>query len=138
MSIPDPAVPVPDSRVAASLEAWKRKLLDLTKRNRALNFKATRVSAIRIVDEKPPEVFGHLYLQELPMGFAAAQNGGQQRALTRSVAANDASTEPSTPDLFEQVVSPEPDAGRQATSLCALWAKRAGATSHGQYAPDVF
>jgi len=28
-----------NDRVKASLENWKRKLLDLTKRNRALNFK---------------------------------------------------------------------------------------------------
>ncbi|PYP87576.1 MAG: hypothetical protein DMF61_09470 [Blastocatellia bacterium AA13] len=35
-----------NERVAASVENWKRKLLDLTKRNRALNFKMNKISTI--------------------------------------------------------------------------------------------
>ncbi len=55
-----------NQRVAASLENWKRKLLDLSKRNRALNFKMSKVSSIAIVDEQPAEVFRQLYLRERP------------------------------------------------------------------------
>jgi very-short-patch-repair endonuclease len=60
-----------DGRLAASIDAWKRKLLDLSKRNRALNFRATKVSTIAIVDEHPAEVFRLLYLAEREMRFKA-------------------------------------------------------------------
>lgn len=61
-----------DARVAAALDNWKRKLLDLSKRNRALNFRMTRASTVAIVDEQPAEVFRRLYLLEKRMRFAAA------------------------------------------------------------------
>jgi very-short-patch-repair endonuclease len=61
-----------DGRVKASIENWKRKLLDLTKRNRALNFKVNKVSTITIVDEQPADVFRQLYLHENSMRFKAA------------------------------------------------------------------
>ena len=67
-----PAVHV-DGRVAASIDAWKRKLLDLSKRNRALNFRATRVSTVSIVDEHPAEIFRTLYLAGREMRFAATE-----------------------------------------------------------------
>src|SRR5687768_6343900 len=67
-----PAVQV-DGRVAASIDAWKRKLLDLSKRNRALNFRATRVSTVSIVDEHPAEIFRTLYLDGREMRFAATE-----------------------------------------------------------------
>lgn len=59
------------ARLSATIANWKRKLLDLTKRNRALNFKPTRVSTIAIVDEQPAEVFRHIYLEEGTMRFKA-------------------------------------------------------------------
>ena len=43
------------NRLAATIANWKRKLLDLSRRNRALNFKPTKVSTIAIVDEQPAE-----------------------------------------------------------------------------------
>jgi very-short-patch-repair endonuclease len=61
-----------NDRVKASIENWKRKLLDLTKRNRALNFKVHKVSTITVVDEQPAEVFRQLYLREKSMRFQAA------------------------------------------------------------------
>ena len=33
-------------RIAASVENWQRKLLDLTKRNRALNFRMNKVATV--------------------------------------------------------------------------------------------
>ncbi|HVH13599.1 MAG TPA: DUF4011 domain-containing protein, partial [Longimicrobium sp.] len=56
-----------------ALDAWKRKLLDLTKRNRALNFRMTRASTVAVRDEQPAEVFRRLYLAEKPMRFRAAE-----------------------------------------------------------------
>ena len=61
-----------NDRVKASIENWKRKLLDLTKRNRALNFKVNKVSTVTVVDEQPAEVFRQLYLHENLMRFKAA------------------------------------------------------------------
>jgi very-short-patch-repair endonuclease len=70
---PTPAASTDDARIAAALDNWKRKLLDLSKRNRALNFRMTRASTVAIVDEQPAEVFRRLYLIEKRMKFAAAQ-----------------------------------------------------------------
>jgi hypothetical protein len=66
------AGPIPTnklSRILASIDGWKRKLLDLSKRNRLLNFKPTKVSTVVIVDEQPAEVFRHLHLQGRTMKF---------------------------------------------------------------------
>lgn len=62
-----------EHRVAAAIDLWKRKLLDLSKRNKALNFKPDRakVSTVTIVDERPEQVFEHLYLQGASMRFRA-------------------------------------------------------------------
>ena len=67
-------------RLAASIANWKRNLLDLTRRNRALNFKPTKVSTVAIVDELPSEVFRHIYINEAPMRFEASESGkGEER-----------------------------------------------------------
>ena len=60
------------TQVRDAIERWQRKLLDLAKRNRALNFKVSKVSTITVVDEQPSEVFRHLVLQDRPMKFKAA------------------------------------------------------------------
>src|SRR5580765_617480 len=60
------------TRIAATVDSWKRKLLDLTKRNRALNFRVNKVSTVTIVDEQPPEVFRQIYVHEHSMKFKAA------------------------------------------------------------------
>ncbi len=70
-----PAAPAPepdDARVAATLQNWKRKLLDVSKRNRALNFKPNKVTTLAIVDEQPAEAFRQLYLREKAMRFRPA------------------------------------------------------------------
>src|SRR5919199_5139542 len=67
-------------RIVASMENWQRKLLDLSKRNRALNFRMNKVSTVAIVDEAPGEVFRQLYLAERTMKFRAvtpAEAGAQ-------------------------------------------------------------
>ncbi|MBC8072563.1 MAG: DUF4011 domain-containing protein, partial [Deltaproteobacteria bacterium] len=64
--------PVVPPAVAASIERWKQALLDLSKRNRALNFRGFRVSTITVVDEQPPEVLRRLYVDRESMGFRPA------------------------------------------------------------------
>lgn len=51
------------------LRRWKNKLIDLSKRNRLLNFKPTKLSTIRIVDEIPSEVYQILAIDEKTMRF---------------------------------------------------------------------
>lgn len=67
-----PAPGQEDERVAATIGNWKRKLLDVSKRNRALSFKPSKVTTVAIVDEQPAEVFRQLYLQERQMRFQPA------------------------------------------------------------------
>jgi very-short-patch-repair endonuclease len=66
-----------EARLSVSIETWKRKLLDLTKRNRALHFRPARVSTVTMVAEQPAEVFRHLYLREKAMRFRAAAESGE-------------------------------------------------------------
>lgn len=77
-------------RVKASIENWKRKLLDLSKRNRALNFKVNKVSTITIVDEQPAEVFRQLYLKEQSVRFRAAPEDAPQKSNTGNESETDA------------------------------------------------
>ena len=62
-----------DPRLAASVDNWKKKLLDLTKRNRALNFRMNRVSTVAIVDELPAQVFRQLVQDRRNLRFIPAE-----------------------------------------------------------------
>jgi very-short-patch-repair endonuclease len=84
-----PASTSDDARIAAALDAWKRRLLDLSKRNRALNFRVTRASTVVIADEQPAEVFRRLYLAEKPMRFRAAEPPAEAGAASASAQSGD-------------------------------------------------
>jgi very-short-patch-repair endonuclease len=56
-------------RMAQRLVGWKQRLLDLTKRNRALNFKVQKVATVTVVDEQPAEVYRQLCLHGGSMRF---------------------------------------------------------------------
>ena len=113
---PTPIAPDDDARIGAALDAWKRKLLDLTKRNRALNFRMTRASTVAVADEQPAEVFRRLYLAEKPMRFRAAEPpappagtgaaAAPVAAPAPSVAA-DTSASPPLPPLQEPAEGPD-------------------------------
>lgn len=68
----------PDARVRGALHLWRNRLLDLTKRNRALNFKPNKVSTIAIVDEQPIEVLRHLWIEERGMRFKPTLSSASQ------------------------------------------------------------
>lgn len=55
---------MPDSptldRVAFRLENWRRQLIDLTRRNRLLNYRPTKASTVEVVDEVPQQVLRQL------------------------------------------------------------------------------
>src|SRR5690242_4362126 len=93
------------ARLLAAGEAWKRKLIDLAKRNRALNFRPTKLSTVAIVDEKPAEVFRQLVLQEQPMRFAPASiaNESIDDVGQGAAAENSASSEADKGDWLDNV-----------------------------------
>ncbi len=51
------------------IKKWKDKLIDLSKRNRLLNFRPTKVTSIHIVDELPPEVLRILVVDNSSVSF---------------------------------------------------------------------
>lgn len=58
-----------NDKVRFTIDAWKRKLLDLSKRNRALNFKPNKVSTVTMLDEKSVEFFRLLCVEGKTLGF---------------------------------------------------------------------
>jgi very-short-patch-repair endonuclease len=66
-------------RLRTALDLWRTRLLDLSKRNRGLNFKATKVSTVTIVDEQPAEVYRHLCIEAKPMRFAPLLSAAGKR-----------------------------------------------------------
>jgi very-short-patch-repair endonuclease len=93
-------------RLGASIANWKRKLLDLSRRNRALNFKPNKVSTVAIVDEQPAEVFRHIYLDGASMRFKASSSETIRDDESNSAEVNPQTAETETeiePDLIEYV-----------------------------------
>ncbi len=60
------------ARLGVTLDAWKRKLLDLTKRNRLLHHRPNKVATVRIVDELPAAVFRALVVEGRTLRFRPA------------------------------------------------------------------
>ncbi len=51
------------------IEAWKNKLIDLSRRNRLLNFRSTKVTTIKIIDELPSEIFKSMVINNNSFHF---------------------------------------------------------------------
>jgi len=79
------------------IAAWKNRLLDLSKRNRALNFKVNKVSTITIVDELPPEVFRILGINRKGMKFGPSTKDEEDSAIA------------SETTLFDEIAAEESD-----------------------------
>lgn len=119
-----------ETRAAAALAAWRTRLLDLTKRNRALNFRPTKVSTVAIVDEQPAEVYRHLCTDGRPMRFRptlpSARKDGGDVAGAVDEAVDDASSPPAIQvaeptakleDGAERLISADDGDAPQATEL---------------------
>ena len=52
------------SRVAQRIEEWKRKIVDLSRRNRSLYFARTRGSTLKLIEPSLAEIFEHLVKTE--------------------------------------------------------------------------
>ncbi len=56
-------------RLDRKIEEWKKKLIDLSRRNRLLNFKPTKVTTVKIVEEIPSEIFRSLVVNSRSFSF---------------------------------------------------------------------
>ena len=55
--------------IETQLESARQNLLDLTMRNKLLNFRPSKLRTIRIIDEIPAEIYDILVIQEKSMEF---------------------------------------------------------------------
>ncbi len=58
-----------DNVITNKIIKWKEKLIDLTRRNRLLNFKSPKNASIKIIDEIPTELFRILVANSKQMKF---------------------------------------------------------------------
>ncbi len=70
---PNSLPPVDQQRLYGAADNWKRKLLDLTKRNRSLNFKTQSVSTVTIIEELPSAIFTKIWIEGVSMRFAVTE-----------------------------------------------------------------
>ena len=78
-----------DNHLFAAINCWKNKLLDLSKRNRALHFRPNEVSTVTIVDEQPAEIFRLLCLKNRALKFLPSV-GAQEAASEEQTSSADA------------------------------------------------
>jgi very-short-patch-repair endonuclease len=57
------------NRVTQRIDEWKRKIVDLSRRNRSLHFVRTRGSTLKITEPNIPEIFDRLVNSEKPWKF---------------------------------------------------------------------
>ncbi len=69
-----------NQKIPLTINAWKSKLLDLTKRNRALNFKPNKVSTVTVVDEQATEIFRLLCVKCRSLKFKAKPETPEEAA----------------------------------------------------------
>ena len=55
--------------IVRQLQAARQNLLDLTMRNRLLNFRPTKLKTIQLIDAMPAEIYNSLVLREKAMEF---------------------------------------------------------------------
>jgi len=81
-----------NSIVREGLESLRKRLLDLSKRNKLLNFRHSNKSSLRVVDELPDELFRRLTVQEAKLAFKPVPDPEQKT--------NDELNTPDPPFLF--------------------------------------
>ena len=64
--------------IAAQLQAARQNLLELTGRNRLLNFRPSKRRSIQVIDEIPKEVFDILVLSERTMQFKPSEKAASE------------------------------------------------------------
>jgi len=72
--------PLDAAQAAAALESLRMRLLDLTARNRLINFRHTKSSSLRIIDELPDQL-AEMLLAETEMRFRAVPEPDEKALL---------------------------------------------------------
>ena len=62
-------------RTRKRIEAWKRKLIDLSRRNRLIQFRPTRASTVTVHGVEPAELLVRIGRERASVGFAARPDG---------------------------------------------------------------
>ena len=73
------------SDIEGQLQAARQRLLDLTGRNRLLNYRPSKRRTIHVIDEIPKEIFDILVLQEKVMQFKPADKPTEELSLLGDV-----------------------------------------------------
>ncbi|MCX5971186.1 MAG: DUF3320 domain-containing protein, partial [Coprothermobacterota bacterium] len=94
-----PVVAPDPERVHRRLEAARRNLLDLSLRNRLLNYRPSRASGVEAVKEDPAQVYRLLVLEGRAMGFLPRQDPPLSTSLALV-------TLEQSPPPFPQIVEP--------------------------------
>jgi hypothetical protein len=125
------------NRVTQRVEEWKRKIVDLSRRNRLLYFARTRASTLNIKGPSLPEVFARLVNSEKAWGFympsdvpEAVESGNEstnvpgagQLSLLGDAETGDSETEDSAPDLdSDELLTDAKDGNRLRSILRNLY-----------------
>jgi very-short-patch-repair endonuclease len=100
-----------NGKFATAFASWRGKLIDLSKRNRALNWRPLKVGSVSIVDEKPVQVYRALVGDEGSFTFAAAAETGaaNKSASLRAVPphATSAASEQDSLDFDDEAIAQE-------------------------------
>ena len=59
-------------KINNKIKQWQNKLLDTSRRNPLINFRAFKRTTIRIVDEKPAEVYRQLVINDEKFDFKSS------------------------------------------------------------------
>lgn len=76
----EPARPAID--IESELDRYRKRLLDLSSRNRLLSYKPTKSKTIQIIDELPEQIFNHLVIDQRSFGFQAVPKSNLHGAPT--------------------------------------------------------
>ena len=85
--------------VTERVNKWKDKLIDLSKRNRLLNFRPTKVTTIHVTDELPPEVFKMVVLENEIMKFLPSDSDDSDKTLFDTKESNTSKSTSESHDL---------------------------------------
>jgi very-short-patch-repair endonuclease len=98
--------------IATQIEKWRTRLLDLTKRNRLINFKTGRGGGLALAHPDPGDIWHHLVVGNAPLTFA-----WKRELLDLPEPAGD---ESSAPTLFDAVEPSAPIGGHDVLERCRL------------------
>ncbi|PZC51375.1 hypothetical protein LH53_11695 [Mesotoga sp. TolDC] len=71
--------------VSVKVDKWKKALLDLTMRNRLINFRTSKTSNLMLIKPSSSEIFNKIVVQEKEMNFVPIPPENDEEQEYRSV-----------------------------------------------------